>query len=240
MTRERQVTDKLKEPSNYIIWQRCVDDIIIGPQDTTVEVTVYGSNSFPVDIITIPVQVSGDISLTLDTFITDGCRTDYYEECRMIAYVPTSQKAVFQIQTSFGDSITSLPSGFGPLLKLRYTVVGRPESACQTPVLLDGYGTYEPQLTGDLYQYRPGVKAGAVVYNGCCWGITANVDNGSDQVIDISDLAYLVDYMFTGGPPPECEDEANIESVGGIDISDLVYLVDYMFTEGPAPPACPW
>ena len=85
----------------------------------------------------------------------------------------------------------------------------------------------------------------------CCIGRRGNVDGfddgGSD--IDIGDLVYLVDYMFTDGPPPTCVEEANIdasccavgstESLSDIDISDLVYLVDYMFTGGPEPTGCP-
>jgi len=40
-----------------------------------------------------------------------------------------------------------------------------------------------------------------------CWE-EANVDGSGDgspdgsEDIDISDLVYLVDYMFSGGPPP--------------------------------------
>ncbi len=65
---------------------------------------------------------------------------------------------------------------------------------------------------------------------------------------DISDLVYLVSYMFSGGAAPPCEDppgsgyyaEADINGDGaGPDISDLVYLVSYMFSGGPAPVACP-
>jgi len=63
--------------------------------------------------------------------------------------------------------------------------------------------------------------------------------NHSGPGIDISDLVYLVDHMFTGGPPAPCSDEANIDGTGELDIADLVYLVDYMFTSGPAPVVCP-
>ena len=60
-------------------------------------------------------------------------------------------------------------------------------------------------------------------------------------MIDIADLVWLVDYMFTNGPLPPCWDEGDIDGNGviPIDISDLVYLVDYMFTGGPAPLPCP-
>lgn len=66
-----------------------------------------------------------------------------------------------------------------------------------------------------------------------------NFDLGT--TIDIADLVYLVDYMFNGGEPPPCMDEADVNGSGGsnpVDISDLVHLVDYMFTGGPPPVDC--
>jgi len=72
-----------------------------------------------------------------------------------------------------------------------------------------------------------------------CVGIRGNVDGDPADAIDIADLVYLVDYMFSGGLPPMSLDEANIDGLGETDISDLVYLVDYMFNSGPAPPPCP-
>lgn len=67
---------------------------------------------------------------------------------------------------------------------------------------------------------------------GCCQ-IAGDVDNTGQ--LDISDLVYLVDYMFTGGPAPPCQDQADVDDSGGIDIADLVYIVDFMFNQGPAP-----
>jgi len=77
---------------------------------------------------------------------------------------------------------------------------------------------------------------------GCCLPpIRGNVDLDSGDAIDISDLVYLVDYMFNAGPSPVCVEEANIDGdpAEQIDISDLVWLVDYMFTGGPPPADCP-
>jgi len=76
----------------------------------------------------------------------------------------------------------------------------------------------------------------------CCMGpMRGNVDYDPGDAIDISDLVYLVDFMFNGGPEPPCFEEADIDGSGAapIDISDLVYLVDYMFTGGPPPMPCP-
>ncbi len=63
--------------------------------------------------------------------------------------------------------------------------------------------------------------------------------NSDEAGPDISDLVYLVDWMFTGGPQPLILEAADVDGSGGeVDISDLVYLVDFMFTGGP-PPDCP-
>jgi len=57
---------------------------------------------------------------------------------------------------------------------------------------------------------------------------------------NISDLVFLVAYMFQEGPEPPSPEEADINGSGGPpDISDLVYLVTYMFQVGPAPVICP-
>lgn len=69
-----------------------------------------------------------------------------------------------------------------------------------------------------------------------CCAVRGDIDHSG--AIDISDLVYLVDWMFNGGPESPCEGEANIDGEASIDIADLVYLVDYMFNDGPAPPAC--
>jgi len=83
----------------------------------------------------------------------------------------------------------------------------------------------DPPYAPDLAVYR------YLDRNFPCGDIDTNGDGP-----DISDLVYLVDWMFTGGPPPAVMDAADVDNSGGeIDISDLVYLVDYMFTGGPAP-----
>jgi len=74
----------------------------------------------------------------------------------------------------------------------------------------------------------------------CCLPpLRGNVDYDPADVIDISDLVYTVDYMFVGGPEPDCFPEADIDGTGIHDISDLVDLVDYMFNGGPPPYPCP-
>lgn len=70
----------------------------------------------------------------------------------------------------------------------------------------------------------------------CPLGFCGDVNNSGAWPPDISDLVYMVDYMFVGGPPPDpiwMTDMADCN--GSVDISDLVYMVDYMFMGGPEP-----
>ncbi len=79
----------------------------------------------------------------------------------------------------------------------------------------------------------------ATVIPGCCIGTRGNVNNDPEDQIDISDLTFFVDYMFSGGPEPECFEEGDANGDEGLDISDITFLVDYFFGGGPAPGPCP-
>jgi len=53
--------------------------------------------------------------------------------------------------------------------------------------------------------------------------------------IDIDDIVFLIDYVFTGGPAPDPVEAANVDCAGNTDIDDIVYLIAYVFTGGPEP-----
>ncbi len=101
---------------------------------------------------------------------------------------------------------------------------------------------------------RVSVSDGSLtVLTPCCNGDGArgNVDGltSAGGEIDVSDLTYMVCYIFCpisclgACDPPPCMDEGNIDAITGpggpIDIADLTYLVAYLFQSGPLPPACP-
>ena len=73
-----------------------------------------------------------------------------------------------------------------------------------------------------------------------CCHLRGDINHQDSPPIDISDLVYLINYMFLGGPAPVCLEEGNVDADQGgwIDIADLVYLINYSFLGGPAPPPC--
>jgi hypothetical protein len=73
-------------------------------------------------------------------------------------------------------------------------------------------------------------------YNLSCCLLRGDVNHSGGR--DISDLTFLVDYLWAGGPLPFCPDEGDVNGSGGMDISDVTYLVDYLWAGGPLPPDC--
>ncbi len=60
-------------------------------------------------------------------------------------------------------------------------------------------------------------------------------DANSDGNIDVSDIIYLINYLFKGGPLPVpliAGDSNNDEEVT---VSDVIYLINYLFKGGPKP-----
>ncbi|HOP08283.1 MAG TPA: hypothetical protein PLF13_13460 [candidate division Zixibacteria bacterium] len=89
--------------------------------------------------------------------------------------------------------------------------------------------TWEDQRAGNL---NNDIYASYKTY-GAFVTVCADI-NGDSSGPDVTDLVYLVDYMFQQGPAPIYIPVCDVDGNGsGPDIADLVYLVNYMFTGGP-------
>jgi hypothetical protein len=62
-------------------------------------------------------------------------------------------------------------------------------------------------------------------------------DANGDGVIDIGDVIYLMNYLFTGTSAPSPLEAGDANCDGIVDIGDVIYLINYLFT-GTAPPGC--
>ena len=63
-------------------------------------------------------------------------------------------------------------------------------------------------------------------------------DANSDGFIDVGDAVYILQYLFSSGPPAACEEAIDIDASGQTDIADPVALLAHLFNNGtpPAPP----
>jgi len=64
-------------------------------------------------------------------------------------------------------------------------------------------------------------------------------DADGDWQVTITDVVYLINYLFRAGAPPQymvCIGDANGD--GEVTIADSVYLINYLFRSGPDPGGC--
>jgi parallel beta-helix repeat protein len=62
-------------------------------------------------------------------------------------------------------------------------------------------------------------------------------DANSDGKVSLSDIVYLINYLFKFGPAPGPAQSGDANCDGKVSLSDIVYLINYLFKFGP-PPGC--
>ena len=60
-------------------------------------------------------------------------------------------------------------------------------------------------------------------------------DVNSDCIVNVSDVVYLINYLFIGGPAPDPLRAGDVNCDCVINVSDVVYLINYLFIGGPPP-----
>ena len=62
-------------------------------------------------------------------------------------------------------------------------------------------------------------------------------DANGDGMVDISDVVYLISYLYKCGIPPYPLNRGDLNLDGVVDLADLVYLISYLY-KGGSPPSC--
>jgi len=60
-------------------------------------------------------------------------------------------------------------------------------------------------------------------------------DANGDKRVTISDVVYIVNYLFRGGPAPAPFLAGDVNCDGAVTITDVIYLINYLFKWGPGP-----
>ena len=60
-------------------------------------------------------------------------------------------------------------------------------------------------------------------------------DANGDGSVTITDVVFLINYIFMGGAAPQPLSLGDVDCSGRINIADVVLLVNYIFRGGPAP-----
>ena len=58
-------------------------------------------------------------------------------------------------------------------------------------------------------------------------------DGNGDGTVNVADVFYLINDLFTSGPQPVGSGDCNGDGV--VNVADIFYLMNYLFAGGPAP-----
>ncbi len=64
---------------------------------------------------------------------------------------------------------------------------------------------------------------------------TQKGDLNGDGQITVSDVVFLINYLYRGGPPPDPWELGDVNCDEEINLGDVVYLISYLFEDGPPP-----
>lgn len=125
---------------------------------------------------------------------------------------------------------------------------------CVGAICLDWYGPYSPGDTCQLTRTfgAPG-DVDIMVKAKDNWEETAEStpltvtvsdllcgDANGDELVNITDAVYLIDFIFNGGPAPDPLEVGDSSCDSLTNITDAVFLINFIFNGGPAPcETCP-
>ncbi len=203
-----------------------------GYRSTAVIMPIYVHNYVPISTIKIPIEYSGDLDVTLDSFSTVGCRAEYFEVQTYIHYDPAGKKQTIKLVSSYSGTSPHLPAGEGAVANLFFTLPGSAGYDDTTYIQVDGYYSYTPQFSGMYATYEPRVTHSTLTI---CF---PRGDCDGDSDVTVGDITYLVEYLFNGGLPSTPLEAADVDCGGDVNVGDITYLVQYLFGGGPEPCGC--
>lgn len=191
-----------------------------------VRLDIFAVNHLPLSNITIPFTWAGPLIVVLDS-VRSGPRTQDWP-LQLIQTDDAHKRRTYGFDFTRGGPAPALAAGSGPVMSLWFRLpAGTPPGATQ-PIAIVSYGLQSPQMVATAGSYSPATVGGALV--SCLAGDVDNDGAGPD----ISDVSYLIEYLFLGGPEPQISAQADCDGVPGQDIGDLSRLIEFLFLAGPA------
>jgi hypothetical protein len=161
-----------------------------------------------------------------------GSRVEYWDGLKIIDF-SLPRCPFVSASTAEADP---LPAGDGPLAILTYTALDT-GSICLSdffthcimipelyPKIIDSQGDYhveviERPFTVKICPYAPG-------------------DINCDEIVDMVDVIFLINYLFRDGEIPCPLKAADVNCDQDVGLVDVVYLINYIFRSGPPPQTC--
>jgi hypothetical protein len=220
-------------------------DLRIFPCDSTVQVNVNIKTVDPrVEGIALPLIAGGTCNPVLDTVLTGGLQDPFppaFHPPSLVSqfllqtvnpYGPPDEPMLFWVFTTDGGIINPTE---GLFCRMFFKVSGPGTLTFKTAVHPTGGPVRTSNYTGDLpVNWHDSGEVGSFnVYLQNFLHGNANCD----EEIDITDVIYIIAYLFKGGESPSPFEAGDANCDGKVNVSDVVYLINYFFKGGP-PPTC--
>lgn len=237
------------EPGTYLCsysvsgtWGTNTEKILIGATGDTVKVSysegllgeygvkvpVYANNTITCSQFIIAMRYGdGSAPLTCDSVRFWGTRVEDFP-IKNVSVHKTNQTILLTLR----NTSNPLEPGDGLLANMYFrldtTAAIGDTMVIDTAIISGNYLSYS-SILGD---YVPDFQIGGIYVVEPLWG-----DANRDGNVSVSDVVYLINYLFKGGPAPNPLNIADANCDGDISVSDAVYLINYLFKGGP-PPGC--
>jgi len=233
-------SSKTKTRTEYIYV--LADSITAGGQQVevseTIEIPISIKNSIPLSQLIIPIKYDGALELTYDSFSTDGCRTESFQDILALIEDDGNKRLAYSMTAwlSGYSDYPYLPVGEGNVIKLYFTVDPGVLPGQQTIIRIDNFLTYYNTFYGSIYgqphDYIPTIVSGTIEIETLCG------DANGDGDINIFDITHIISYLYLDGPPPVSLDAADVNNDGVINIFDVTHLIAFLYMDGD-PLDCP-
>ncbi len=199
---------------------------IVASAGDTVKMSIYLKNSQPMKYFVLPITYGGPLQLDYIDFDLDSCRSDYFDQVKMIAFSPFEGKATFSFTPDLYGSNPPLEAGYGRLINIYFLL----QSGTGTNILdTTTLSSKQLLLDASFVKYQPFVMTGYVSLSDQIKG-----DVNGDGNINLLDILYLINYLYKSGPAPDAY-AGDVDSNGAINLLDITYLINYLYRNGPPP-----
>jgi hypothetical protein len=194
-----------------------------------VVVPICFTNTVPLGAVAVPLIYSSP-EVVCDSVSFVGSRVEYLA-IKPFNIDPVNRKILVAAMVTVEPYI---PVGKGLFANLHFTVM---EDAYPQQTVTIDTAFFPPSnvlvfVDENAEEIDPEFIAGHIVIGGLQFG-----DPNSDAEISISDVVYLISYVFKGGTQPYPYLSGDVNCDNQVNVMDVVYLINYLFKDGP-PPLC--
>jgi PKD repeat protein len=213
---------------------------VVSPGETA-RIAVFYANTVPVSEIRLSFTMPNDHEILPYYLITEGTRSSGFHSVNFTGYSGAGKKYAVTMLASSPTGSKVLAPGSGTLLYIDIPIEGDVPEGTVVSVDTLTWSSYSNRFTTVVGEYVPeAYDGGAMSIGACCDGFTGNVDGSLDGLVDVSDILYLANTVFLGGPAVACRAAGNVDGDPAcvLDVSDILWLASAVFLGGAPPSAC--